>query len=513
MEANQKILVVDDILNNIEVLGGILRPDYEVKMAMNGAGALKVAESVNPPDLILLDIMMPDMDGYEVCRRLQANPATRKIPVIFVSARNEEVDELQGLELGAVDYITKPISPAIVQARVKTHLNLVAARKELEKQNQILQENMQLREEVDRITKHDLKTPLTAFLNIPQMLCDDKNLNPNQLDLLAILLKSGHRMLELINRSLDLCQMERGQYQLNPVPVNLVNVVFQIFRELEQQATKKNLTLKLIVNHREASPTDVFEISGEEFLFFSMLSNLIKNAIEASPNGKEVLVFFTSLPAPSVAVQNLGAIPAAIRDRFFERYTTSGKKHGNGLGVYSARLMAKTLGGDLSFQTSEETGTRMTVSALTPAAPPHAAEPAVAREKGTQKPRAAISVLVVDDYAYMRGIIQVILHQMGIHDIYEASDGDEAIEFLEKSEIDLVISDWKMPGMTGYALFEYMKKNPRLKKLPFILVSGNIPGPEAELALVQGIREIVIKPFSPDSFRQRIEKILGGGLS
>ncbi|MES9956068.1 MAG: two-component system response regulator [Sedimenticola sp.] len=133
VELGQKtILVVDDVPENIDVLDGVLHETYKVKAAVNGQRALKIAGSDNPPDLILLDIMMPEMDGYEVCRRLKEDERTRGIPVIFVTAMNEVEDERKGLELGAVDYITKPYSPAIVQARVKTHLTLKAALDNLE---------------------------------------------------------------------------------------------------------------------------------------------------------------------------------------------------------------------------------------------------------------------------------------------------------------------------------------------------------------------------------------------
>lgn len=125
------ILVVDDTPENIDVLSGLLRAEYKVKAALNGERALKVVEK-SKPDMILLDIMMPGMDGYEVCRRLKANPATANIPVIFISAKNAEQDERTGLELGAVDYITKPISPAITKRRIETHLDLYNQNRALE---------------------------------------------------------------------------------------------------------------------------------------------------------------------------------------------------------------------------------------------------------------------------------------------------------------------------------------------------------------------------------------------
>jgi len=121
------VLVVDDTPDNLSLMSGLLKDDYKVKVANGGEKALKIAQSDNPPDLILLDIMMPGMDGYEVCHRLKADPATRDIPVIFLTAKAEVEDEKKGLELGAVDYITKPVSPPIVMARVKSHIALKAS--------------------------------------------------------------------------------------------------------------------------------------------------------------------------------------------------------------------------------------------------------------------------------------------------------------------------------------------------------------------------------------------------
>lgn len=127
-----QILVVDDTPENVDVLASILREHYQIKVALNGAKALSIAQADPPPDLILLDVMMPEMDGYEVSRRLRDDPRTSDIPVIFVTAKTEVEDETKGFEHGAVDYITKPISPAIVEARVKTHLALKNARSELQ---------------------------------------------------------------------------------------------------------------------------------------------------------------------------------------------------------------------------------------------------------------------------------------------------------------------------------------------------------------------------------------------
>ena len=123
-EKQQTILVVDDTPDNLTMITSLLRDLYRVKIAVSGKKALQIAFSDDPPDLILLDIMMPEMDGYEVCRQLKNDSETRDIPVIFLTAKTEVEDEVKGFELGAADYITKPVSPPILLARVRTHLRL-----------------------------------------------------------------------------------------------------------------------------------------------------------------------------------------------------------------------------------------------------------------------------------------------------------------------------------------------------------------------------------------------------
>lgn len=138
------VLAVDDTVTNIEVVKGVLSEKYLVQAALSGDIALKIIAK-RKPDLILLDIMMPDLDGYEVCRRLKACKETRDIPIIFLTAKTQEGDETKGLLLGAVDYITKPISPPILKARVKNHLMLKEIRDQLSRQNEILEEKVKER--------------------------------------------------------------------------------------------------------------------------------------------------------------------------------------------------------------------------------------------------------------------------------------------------------------------------------------------------------------------------------
>lgn len=154
--ARKTVLVVDDTPDNLAVLGGLLMPHYNVRVANSGAWALSSANTEPRPDIILLDIMMPEMDGYEVLRQLKANPLTSGIPVIFITAMDTPEDEAGGLALGAMDYITKPISPAIVLARVRAQLDLKSARDILHDQNAWLEREVQRRirqfEKVQNVT-------------------------------------------------------------------------------------------------------------------------------------------------------------------------------------------------------------------------------------------------------------------------------------------------------------------------------------------------------------------------
>jgi CheY-like chemotaxis protein len=142
------ILIVDDTPENLDILKGVLKTDYTVRVATNGALALRIACSELAPDLILLDILMPDMDGYEVIRQLKANPLTESIPVIFVTTLSDMFDEMNGFSLGAADYVTKPFNVALVLARVRTHLALAAARKEIARRNRMLLAERDVIEEV-----------------------------------------------------------------------------------------------------------------------------------------------------------------------------------------------------------------------------------------------------------------------------------------------------------------------------------------------------------------------------
>ena len=362
-DAAPRILIVDDDPGILRVLGQILGPEYRRIAARSGERALGIVAGDPPPDLILLDVVMPGMDGYEVCRRLKTSSRTRDIPVIFVTAQGHAADETRGLEAGAVDYLAKPVNPLVVRARVRTHLALLAARRELEEKNRELLEATRLREDVERMTRHDLKSPLNAIINLPDLIRAKGNpLSEKQIEFLEMIKVSGYRMLTMINASLDMFKMERGIYAFHPREVDLAEVIGRILHELrEPDREEAEPPVDLRIGDRAIRAGERFPIRGEALLCYSMLANLIANALEASPPGARVAVILEPGERPGVRIRNRGAVHPEIRDRFFEKYSTFGKRKGTGLGTYSARLIAEVHGGEIALDTSEADHTTVTV--------------------------------------------------------------------------------------------------------------------------------------------------------
>lgn len=361
VENQYQVLVVDDEPVNLNLVKEILQHDYHLSFATNGLQALEIVKIIQP-DLVLLDIMMPDIDGYETCRRLKADPATEKILVIFFTALGGEEDETLGFDVGGVDFITKPAKPAIIQARVRTHLELKKARDDLIQKNRVLIENEQLRNDIDGITRHDLKGPLVGIINYPRFVLKNCPMPEKYQDFLQNTVKSAHKLLNMINLSLDLYKMEKGIYQFNPTPVDILPILNEIIEENQLLINSNNLIINARLGDNFLPEDAEFFVFGDHLLFYSMFSNVIRNAIEASPEDSKVTIICEKEDEIEIRIHNYGEVPKEIQDRFFEKYVTAGKKHGTGLGTYSAKLIAETQRGTVKFTTSKVDGTEVRFS-------------------------------------------------------------------------------------------------------------------------------------------------------
>jgi len=245
--------------------------------------------------------------------------------------------------------------------RIATHLKISTLQKKLEKQNRELIEAARFREEVEHITRHDLKGPLTPIISFPKQIRKQEGLQEKNEKKLRIIEQAGLRMLTLINRSLDLFRMEKEIYIFAPVIVDIIALIESILDESQLRLESAQLTVNVLINDNPISSTDTFEVQGEEFLCYTMLDNLIRNAIEASNEGENIIVRMENREMNIIHIHNPVAVPESIRPRFFEKYATAGKRQGTGLGTYSAMMAAKTQKGRISFQTSEKEGTTITI--------------------------------------------------------------------------------------------------------------------------------------------------------
>jgi two-component system sensor histidine kinase/response regulator len=356
------LLAIDDVPDNLDVLVELLGDEYLVKVATSGERALKSLESGKIPDLILLDVMMPEMDGFEVCRRIKANPVTAGIPVIFLTAMSEAADVTRGFELGAVDFVSKPADPPILRARIRTHLSLRRSmdeikrtHAELKEQHAILADNLRLREDVDRISRHDMKNPIGGIINYASMLLEDATLNEDQKAVIRDMEQSAYGVLNMVNLSLDLYRMEQGSYEFNPVRVNLRPLFDRIIREKQSELDSRQLSHVLLVDGKDSDREAPFYVLGDELLCYSMFGNLFKNAIEASTDGDEIRIDLREEEtAANIVMINRGAVPHRIRASFFDKYVTADKTGGTGFGTFSARLIAITQLGNITMQASDE---------------------------------------------------------------------------------------------------------------------------------------------------------------
>lgn len=208
-------------------------------------------------------------------------------------------------------------------------------------------------EEADRISRHNLLTPLNSMISLSQLLQDEPNLTLEQREVLNAIITSGRRMHDMIHLSLRLLMMEQGRYESKPAPVDLAKVLREVKVELHSLLIARKVSLDAEVENWPLPLDEPFMIMGEELLCYSLLANLVRNAVEASPPGGAVTVSFERLRDCHITIRNEGEVPVGFRNVFFEKYSTHGKKGGTGLGTYSARMMARAMGGDVHLDCSQ----------------------------------------------------------------------------------------------------------------------------------------------------------------
>jgi len=387
------LLVIDDMPYNI-LLSFLSKKGFKVLVAHDGKDGIRMAE-LTQPDLILLDVTMPEMDGFEACQALKNHEKTQDIPVIFMTARTDIVDKLKGFELGAADYITKPLQLEEVLARVTTHLKLCKLHRQLqqeiinrkqveislqaerdalaERTAQLSQANVELahaarlKDEFLANMSHELRSPLTAILGISQTFLEEfyGPLNDKQRKSIRTLEESGEHLLALINDILDLSKIEAEKLTLNLNTVSVNDVCQACLRMTKEAAFKKQIRVATTLDYA------IDTIQADERRLKQILVNLLSNAVKFTPEGGSIRLEVNGDAEHGVidfSVRDTGyGIAKEDMKHLFEPFVQVGgtlnrAQEGTGLGLSLVYRLAEMHGGSVSVESLVDQGSCFTIS-------------------------------------------------------------------------------------------------------------------------------------------------------
>jgi signal transduction histidine kinase len=350
------VLIVDDTVENLRLLTSILgEQGYEVRSVTSGRQALQAVER-DPPDLILLDINMPEMNGYEVCAWLKERDDLKDIPVIFLTALGEVTDKVKAFEVGGIDYVTKPFQIEEVQARVKTHIALRRSRLELARSFARLERLEKLRDDLVHMVVHDMRSPLTVLVGHLDLLRDTLlgKLGKDSADDLQAAAHAARLINRMANDLLDVSRLEEDKLPLRWAEHDVASIAEDVVQALGQLERERAIELALPVREKIACDGDLVRRT---------LENLVGNAIKHTPAGETIRVSLSLDETQArLTVEDRGpGIPLEARERIFDKFETiatrrAGKYHSSGLGLAFCKLAVAAHGGSIGVLPAEPRG-------------------------------------------------------------------------------------------------------------------------------------------------------------
>jgi signal transduction histidine kinase len=360
VEERARVLIVDDQASARDMLKGFLwSEDYDLAFASNGLEALQCLPDLKP-DTILLDVMMPDMNGFEVCYQLKADERWNHIPVILVTALDTNEDLVRGFEAGADDFLHKPVNSLELRLRVRSMLRI-------KRQFDQLQAALQLREDMAAMIVHDMRSPLTAILGLSELLLLNTDASPQSLKDMTTIRTQANRMNAFLNDMLMLTKIDQGKLNLNRSWVELERMVSAVVESYQLMAQSKEMSFVVDL------PAQPLRLWLDANLFYRVLDNLVSNAFKFSPRGSVVTISATSLvqtdpasPQLRLEVRDEGpGIPEEHRESIFERFNIIELKKKNvpqvGLGLAFCKLVVEAHGGYIFTRPNQPRGSIFTI--------------------------------------------------------------------------------------------------------------------------------------------------------
>jgi signal transduction histidine kinase len=358
-----KILIVDDNPQNLQLLGKILlETNHEIEFATNGKAALDWINNKNF-DLILLDINMPDMNGFEVCGRIRSNRSMDHVPVIFLSAETDRENILRGFELGAQDYVTKPFDSRELLVRIRTHLALKETLVKLEAEKERARSADNLKSAFLATMSHELRTPLNSIIGFTGILMKEKPgpLNDEQKKQLNMVQSSARHLLSLINDVLDISKIEAGQLKLNYQHFNLPELINKVIETVKPLADKKALDLIVSIDKETG------DITSDNLRVQQILLNLLNNAIKFTETGSINISCESDGSFVKIQVADTGiGIESDKIERLFSPFFQidtglTRKYEGTGLGLSICKKLTEILNGKIEVRSRLGSGSTFTV--------------------------------------------------------------------------------------------------------------------------------------------------------
>ncbi len=498
-----QILVVDDEAKNVQLLGSLLKDKgYAVEFAISGTEALNWVNN-KQFDLILLDIMMPVMNGFEVCEQLKPSKNSKDIPVIFITAKTEVEDIVKGFELGGVDYLTKPFNFPELLVRVKTHLRLKLSMEKFNKSKEMAEAADRAKSEFLANMSHEIQTPLNSIISLSELVTSrvsDKKLK-TYIDTINI---TGKGLSTLFNDILDLSKIEAGKLELQYSPVNPKLLFTELKEVFELDISKKNLQFKIEVDPQLPPTLLLDELRLRQILF-----NLMGNAVKFTEDGfiriaaKQInldtrnnsIDFVISVEDSGIGITN------EAKDIIFEAFTQFSpdrikKFAGTGLGLTIAKRLLDMMNGEITLKSTSGLGSTFEITLI---------DVKISSEQVKKKEKDKIAladiyfekgkVLVVDDLESNRILLTELLTDINLT-VITAENGAKSLEQAQQQQPDLIFMDIVMPVMDGLEATKQLKENTQTKHIPVVALSASSKPSEFNQITEIGFDAFLPKPVN-----------------
>jgi signal transduction histidine kinase/BarA-like signal transduction histidine kinase len=516
------ILLVDDKAENLLALEAVLEnPEINLIKTTSGNDALASLLD-NEVALVLLDVQMPEMDGYETAQLMRAKDSTKFIPIIFVTAINKEQQYIfKGYSHGAVDYLFKPVDPDILRSKVNVFIELYRQKQIIENKVLELEAANRAKSEFLANMSHEIRTPMNGVIGMAELL-KDTELTNSQREYLNMLKTSADNLMSIINDILDISKIESGKLVFEHVDFNLRSTIAEIIKIHNVKAQERGFDL--IYN---VSPDVPNIILGDPSRLRQVLINLIGNAIKFTENGEIVVsVEVESRSEDKVflhfTVSDTGiGIPEDKKKLIFDTFTqadssTTREYGGTGLGLSICSRLLQMMKGKIWVESEVGQGSTFHFTAKFGRVEQELPEEVVSSEyehSGNQSnynDRKKVHILVAEDNIINQKLAVRILEKEG-YSIEVANDGEEVLEELKKEHFDIVLMDVQMPKMDGIEATQAIRKskdNTFNPEIPIIAVTAHAFEENTEKCLKAGMNSCVTKPFNREELFEEIEKLI-----